>query len=146
MNPTVQLIFTIVGGALVLLTGYGAVTLNRKLFLSGICFFSILPIIGESMGYNADKAPIHIIVIFVFVIQAVLALPNNIVYGPDNVAATKLSAKIAISIFIINAVGAVFIFFLNAGVPVQFGYYHVVIALAVLYLLIKRGSSGAWLK
>jgi hypothetical protein len=135
-----------VGGALVLLTIYGAVTLSRKLFLSGICFFSILPIIGESMGYNADKAPIHIIVIFVFVIQAVLALPNNIDYGPDNVAATKLSAKIAISLFIINAVGAVFIFFLNAGVPLQFGYYHLVIALAVLYLLIKRGSSGAWVK
>jgi len=147
MNPTVELIFTIAGAALVLLTIYGAIKLNRKLFLSGICFFSILPLIGESMAYSADKAPIHVLVIFVFLIQIVLAMPNNIVYGPDNVAATKLSNKIALGIFIINVGGAVFILCLKAQVTVQFGYYHMVIALAVLYLLVKRMSSaGAWLK
>ena len=110
MNSTVDLIFTVVGAALVLLTVYGAIKLDRKLFLSGICFFSLLPIIGEGMAYNADKAPIHVLVFFVFVIQMILAWPNKIVYGTDNVAATKLATKIAWSLFIINAVGAVFIF------------------------------------
>jgi hypothetical protein len=146
MNSTVDLIFTVVGAALVLLTVYGAIKLDRKLFLSGICFFSLLPIIGESMGYNADKASVHVLVVFVFVIQMILAWPNKIVYGTDNIAATKLATKIAWSLFIINAVGAVFIFCLNAGVPAQFGYYHVVIALAILYLLIKRSTSNAWVK
>jgi hypothetical protein len=146
MNSTVELIFTVVGAALVLLTVYGAIKLDRKLFLSGLCFFSILPLIGESMGYNADKAPIHVLVIFVFVIQFILALPNKIVYGADNIAATKLATKIALSLLIINVVGAVFIFCLNAGVAVQFGYFHVVFSLAIVYLLIKRSSTSAWLK
>jgi uncharacterized membrane protein len=146
MNPTVELIFTIVGGALVLLTVYGALKLDRRLFLSGLCFFSILPLIGESMGYKADKAPIHVLVIFVFLIQIVLALPNKIVYGADNLAATKLSGKIAIALLIINIAGAIFIFALNAGVALQFGYYHVAFSLAVLYLLIKRSIGGVWIK
>lgn len=146
MNSTVEMIFTIVGAALVLLTVYGAFKLNRNLFLSGICFFSILPIIGESMAYNADKASVHILVIFIFLVQFVLALPNKIVYGPDNSAAIKLSTKIALALIIINAGGVVFIFCLNAGVPVQFGYYHIVITLAIIYLLIRRASGGVWLK
>ncbi|MDB5145262.1 MAG: hypothetical protein JWQ66_3975 [Mucilaginibacter sp.] len=146
MNSTVEMIFTIVGAALVLLTVYGAFKLNRNLFLSGICFFSILPIIGESMAYNADKTSVHILVIFIFLVQFVLALPNKIVYGPDNLAAIKLSTKIALALIIINAGGVVFIFCLNAGVPVQFGYYHIVITLAIIYLLIRRASGGVWLK
>ena len=147
MNQTIDWIFTIAGAALVLLTIFGAVTASRKLFLSGIFYFSFLPIIGESMGYNADKAPIHILVIFIFITQMVLALPNNITYGPDNVAATKLSGKIALALLIINIGAVVFIFSLNAGVALQFGYYHAVIDLAILYLIIRRmGNSAAWLK
>lgn len=130
-----------------LLTIYGAVRSDRKLFLSGIFYFSFIPIIGESMDYNADKAPIHILVIFIFITQLVLALPNNITYGPDNVAATKLSGKIALALLIINIGAVVFIFFLNAGVALQFGYYHAVIDLAILYLIIRRmGNGAAWLK
>lgn len=148
MNQTMNLIFTIVGAALTLLAVYGAVKLNRKLFLSGLCYFSILPLIGESMAYNADKAPIHIIVIFVFLAQVVLAFPSDIVYGQENAAAAKLSSKIALALLIINVGGAVFILCLKADVPAQFGYFHVVFALTILYLLIKRMSSGgaAWLK
>lgn len=142
MNSTVDLIFTIAGAALVLLTLYGAVTLNRKLFLSGICFFSILPMIGEGMAYNADKAPIHVIVFFVFVIQAILAAPTNITFGSDNVAASKLTGKIALALLVINVVGAVFILCLKADVPAQFGYYHVGISLAILYVMIKRATAG----
>jgi len=142
MNSTVDLIFTIAGAALVLLTLYGAVTLNRKLFLSGICFFSILPMIGEGMAYNADKAPIHVIVFFVFVIQAILAAPTNITFGSDNVAASKLTGKIALALLVINVVGAVFILCLKANVPAQFGYYHVGISLAIIYVMIKRATAG----
>lgn len=147
MNQTIDWIFTIAGAALVLLTIFGAVTSSRKLFLSGIFYFSFLPIIGESMGYNADKAPIHILVIFIFITQMVLALPNNITYGPDNVAATKLSGKIAWALLIINIGAIVFIFCLKAGVPLQFGYYHAVIDLAILYLIIRRmGNGSPWIR
>lgn len=146
MNPTVQLIFTIIGAALVLVTVYGTIKLDRKLFLSGLCFFSFLPIIGETIGYNADKASVHIVVIFVFVIQFILALPNKIVYGADNLAASQLVTKIALSILIINVVGAVFVLCLSPQVPAQFGYYHIAFSLSILYMLIKRSTSGAWIK
>lgn len=145
MNPTVELIFTIVGGALVLLTLYGAVTLNRKFFLSGICFFSILPLIGESMAYSMDKEPVHVLVIFIFLVQMVLTMPTNISYGSDNVAASKLTGKIALAILLINIGGIVFIFCLKAAVAAQFGYYHVGIALAVIYVMFKRmTATGGW--
>jgi hypothetical protein len=146
MNSTVNLIFTVAVAALVLLTAYGAFKLDRKVFLSGICFFSLLPIIGESMAYSSDKAPIHILVIFVFLAQVVLTLPNAIVYGQDNTAAVQLSSKIAQSLVIINAGGAVFILYLNANVPAQFGYYHIAFVAVIVYLLIKRSSGGGWLK
>ena len=148
MNSTIQLIFTIVGGALTLLTVYGVLKLNRNLFLSGICYFSFLPIIGESMAYNADKASVHMLVIFVFIAQFVLALPNKIIYGQDNSAAVKLATKIAVAILIFNVGGVIYIFYLTTKVPVQFGYYHAVISLAVLYLIIKRVSSkgATWVK
>ena len=144
MNSTIELIFKIVGGALVLLSVYGAVTLNRKLFLSGICFFSILPIIGESMAYNTDKASIHIMVLFLFLIQFVLALPTNISYGSDNVAASKLTGKMALALLLINIAGAVFILCLKVAVSSQFGYYHVVLALVIIYIMIKRATTPGW--
>jgi len=141
------MIFTIIGGALTLLTVYGAFTLSRKLFLSGVCFFSFLPIIGESMAYNTDKGAVHVIMVCLFLCQFVLALPNAIVYGPENAAATKLSSKIGLALLIINIGAAVFVLCLKSGVPAQFGYYHVVIAVAMAYLLIRRlTGAGAWLK
>jgi hypothetical protein len=148
MDATINMIFTIVGGALTLLTVYGVLKLNRKLFLSGICFFSFLPMIGEGMAYSNDKAAIHVLVFFVFLTQFVLAFPSQITFGPENVAANKLTNKIGLALLIFNAVGVVFIFCLNAGVPLQFGYYHAVIALALVYLMIKRntGSGGAWVQ
>ena len=147
MNSTVELIFTVIGGALTLLAVYGAITLSRKFFLSGVCFFSILPVIGECMAYNDDKGAVHIMVICLFLCQFVLALPNAIVYGAENAAATKLSSKIALGLLIINIAGAVYVLCLKSGVPAQFGYYHVVTAVAILYLLIRRiTGAGAWLK
>jgi hypothetical protein len=148
MNSTIELIFTVAGAALTLLAVYGAVRSDRKLFLSGIFYFSFLPLIGESMGYNADKAPIHILVIFMFLIQLALSLPNNITYGQDNAAANKLSAKIAIALLLINVGGVVYIFCLHPGVPHRFGYFHGILSLAILYLIIKRmGNNGAlWSK
>ena len=129
------------------MTVYGAITLSRKLFLSGICFFSFLPLIGEGMAYHSDKGAIHVMVFCLFLCQFVLALPNKITYGPENAAATKLSSKIALGLLIINIAGAAYVLCLKSGVPVQYGYYHVVIAVAVVYLLMRRFiGAGAWLK
>jgi hypothetical protein len=147
MNPTMTIIFTVAGGALVLLSLYGAAKMNRKLFISGFCFYSVLPVIGESMAYNADSAPVHIAVIFLFLVQFVLMFPDNIVYGRDDTATTSLATKIGLAVFLINLGSVVFILVLKAAIPVQYGYYHAAFALIMLFVLYKRFSGTmAWAK
>jgi len=146
MNPTIELIFKIVGGALVLLNIYGAVKSDRKLFLSGLCFFSIIPIIGESITYSADKAPVHIIVILVFIAQFILTFPNNIQYGSENSAASKLVMKIVLALLVFNIGGILFVLCLYSGVPALFGYYHVAFSLVLIYMIFKRMSGSVWAK
>jgi hypothetical protein len=146
MDKTIELIFTIYGGALTLLTVYGAFKANRKLFLSGICFFSILPIVGESMSYSADKGMVHVMVIMIYVTQFILAFPSNIQYGAENTAAGKLVAKIALGLLATNTAGGVYILCLHAPVPIWFGYMHVVMSLAIIYIIIRRATGKGWAK
>ena len=145
MNSTINLIFTIVGAALVLLSAYGALKSYRRPFMSGFCLFSILPIIGESMAYNADKASVHIIVIFIFIVQFIIQFPDKNFYGRENSVAVALATKIGLAVLVINLGGVLYIFHLNSGVPVQFGYYHLAFALIMIYVMIRRFTSNiAW--
>jgi hypothetical protein len=147
MNPTIQMIFTIVGGALVLLSAYGAIKRDRRLYLSGFFFYSILPIIGESMSYSVNKTSIHVLMVFTFIAQFVLQIPDKNLYGRENLPATTLATKIGLAVLVINAGAAVAIFCLNLGAPVQFGYYHVAFALIVIYVMIRRFTSNiGWAK
>jgi len=148
MNSTIELVFTIAGALLVILSAYGAATLNRRLFMSGYCFFSILPIIGESISYNADKAAQHFLVVFIFLIQFVLQIPDKSFYGRDNAVAVTLATKIGIAVLIINIGGAIYVLCLKSGVPVQYGYYHIGFVLISLYVLGRRFASStvSWAK
>jgi hypothetical protein len=141
MTSAVDIIFTIVGAALVLLSVYGAVKLNRRLFMSGFCFFSILPIIGESMAYNADKASVHVLVIFIFLVQFIIQFPDKQMYGRENSVAVGLATKIGLGVLVINLGAIVYVFHLNSGVAVQFGYYHVAFALLMIYVMVRRFTS-----
>jgi hypothetical protein len=143
MNPTIQLIFTVVGGALVLLSIYGALKLDRRLFLSGFCFYSILPIIGESMAYNADKGAVHLLMVFLFLVQFALQIPDRNIYGRGDTIAVMFATKIGLAILVINAGAAFYVFRLNTAVPVQFGYYHIAFILVMLYIMSKRFSSSS---
>jgi hypothetical protein len=149
MNPTILLIFTILGGALVLLSAYGALKLDRRFFLSGFCFYSILPIIGESMGYNADKGAAHLLMVFMFVTQFVLKFPDGKIYARDNSIAVAFATKIGFAALLTNAGAAVYVFCLSTGLPVQFGYYHIAFIVIELYIMIKgltSSGSTSWLK
>ncbi len=142
MNSTINLIFTIVGAALVLLSAYGAIKSYRRPFISGFCFYSILPIIGESMAYNADKASVHVIVIFVFIVQFIIQFPDRNMYGRENLVAVNLATKIGLGVLVINLGAVVYVFHLNSGVPVQFGYYHLAFALLMIYVMVRRFTSN----
>jgi hypothetical protein len=147
MNPTIQMIFEIVGGALILLSIYGAAKLDRRLFMSGFCFFSILPIIGESMGYNADKGAVHLLVVFLYVVQFIIMFPDRKIYGKDNATATLLASKIGLAVLFINVAGAVFVLCLSQGVPAIFGYYHIALVVVMLYAVVRGNTSNvSWVK
>ena len=148
MDETMTLIFTGVGGILVLLSVYGAFKMDRKLFLSGVCYFSLLPFIGETMRYMdpATSSPYTITLICAYIAQFFLTRPDNNSYGMDNTAAVALATKIALAILAINLGSAYVILCLNFGVPQQFGYYHLVISLSILYFLYRRftGEGISW--
>jgi uncharacterized membrane protein len=146
MNSTVELIFSVFGGAMVLLSLYGAATSRRRPYLSGLCFFSLLPIIGESTAYNTDKAPVHILMIFLALVQLVLTIPDKKLYGRDNPAAASLAAKIGLGTIVTNAAGAAFVLCLTKDVPAQFGYYHIAFILIIIYTIVKgfSSSTSAW--
>jgi len=142
------LIFTGVGGLLALLSAYGAFKMDRKLFLSGVCYFSLLPIIGETMRYMdpATASPYTLTLICTFIAQFLLTRPDNNDYGMDNTAAVALATKIGLAILVINLGSAYAILCLDFGVAQQFGYYHLVISLSMLYLMYRRftGEGISW--
>ena len=148
MDDTMTLIFTGVGGLLALLSAYGAFKMDRKLFLSGVCYFSLLPIIGETMRYMdpATSSPYTLTLICTFIAQFLLTLPDNNNYGMDNTAAVALATKIGLAILAINLGSAYVILCLDFGVAQQFGYYHLVISLSMLYLMYRRftGEGISW--
>lgn len=143
MNSTVNLIFSVVGGALVLLSAYGALTLHRRALLSGFCFFSFLPIIGESMAYNTDKASVHLCVVFLYIVQFLIQIPDKHLYTRDDLPAKALATKIGLSVLVINIAGAVYVLCLNSGVPAQFGYYHIAFAVIELFVLVRAYTTNA---
>ena len=148
MDETMTLIFTGVGGLLALLSAYGAFKMDRKLFLSGVCYFSLLPIIGETMRYMdpATASPYTLTLICTFIAQFLLTRPDNNDYGMDNTAAVALATKIGLAILVINLGSAYVILCLDFGVAQQFGYYHLVISLSMLYLMYRRftGEGISW--
>ena len=145
MNDPAEIFFTIIGAIFILLALYGAIKLKRTLLLSGICLFSVLPIIGESIAYSTDSSLVHLTIIMAFLAQVIITLPIKATYGPENVAATKIAQKIGLAIIVTNFLQAYIILGLDLGVPSQYGYFHVAIALIIIYSIIKsRSAEGPW--
>jgi hypothetical protein len=120
------------------LTFWGAFKMNRKYFLTGICLFSILPIIGETSHFLVTHEALALLTISIFVAQFILSFPSNITYNSENTAATLLSVKISLVLLIINLVQGFIILNLITDVNAQHGYAHILIGIALLYMIIKR--------
>ncbi len=133
MTTTVEYILTIAGAFCVFLNIYGVFTYNRRLLLSGLFFYCIIPFIQESMAYKNDKLPVHILLFISFIIQLAFTLPNNNNYSTQNLPAIKLAIKIALCLTVINILGAVNVFILNPTIPFQFGIFHITFILSIAY-------------
>jgi len=143
MNSPSDIFFTLAGTAFILTSLYGSVKLKRTPFLLGICLFSFLPIIGESIAYSSDQSLFHLPIIMAFIGQAILTIPTKPNYGSDNLAATSIAKKIGLAILVTNFFQAYMILSLDLGVPALYGYFHITISLIVLYAIIKGLSENA---
>lgn len=138
---TGEMIFSALGTIFVLLALFGAVKLNRKNFLLGIFLFSLLPIIGEFMAYRAAGEWGMLATMMAFIGIAIVTFPNKVQYGSENVAATALARKIGLAIIVVNLFQAYMILSVRDDVASQYGYMHIVLALTVIYVVIKSNSD-----
>jgi len=142
----VQSIFTVFDGVMVLLSLYGAVTSKRRFYLSGLCFYQIIPIVVSWSAYMGDKAPAEILIMSLAVIQLILTIPDKALYGRDNAAASSLAAKIGVATVFINAVIAIFGLYFTTGTPIQFPCFHIAFMLIAIFVIVKgfRSKTSAW--
>ncbi len=138
---TAEIIFSALGTLFVLLAVFGALKLNRKNFLLGIFLFSLLPIIGEYVAYTAAGEWGMLATMMAFLGIAIVTIPTKVQYGSDNVAAMTIARKIGLAIIAVNAFQAYMILGVRDDVPSQYGYMHIVLVAAVIYVVVKSKSS-----
>ncbi len=141
MNKLLEIVFTIVGAFSVLLNFYSLIKSSRKLYLYGLCSYSFLTIITESIAYYNNRASYHFLMVCLFAIQFALAYPNENSHRNDNPAARKLISKIGLSFLMVNIAAAIIAFKVEKIAPIQFAYFYVGFILALFYLIYKRVST-----
>ena len=141
MNPILESASNTYDSIFILVAAYGAIKRIRDLFLFGICLFGAGLIIKEGIGYAQDDNILHLFVIMMFLGQVILTLPINTPFDEKNKAATALSNRIGCAILVINLFQGALILNNYIDVPHQFGFMHLVIALIMLYTVLRSGKD-----
>ena len=132
MNPLI-----IVAVLLALISVVGLVKKNRELFLTGYFVYGLLVFGAETNEFISNENTISLFVGFLWLIQAVLALPVKAKYDSETVKKDRI--KICVCFSLINLTG-VLVPGISPAPEVTF-YIHLVMSvlpLLVIYLL----SSG----
>ena len=132
MNPLI-----IVAVLLALISVVGLVKKNRELFLTGYFVYGLLVFGAETNEFISNENTISLFVGFLWLIQAVLALPVRAKYDSETVKKDRI--KICVCFSLINLTG-VLVPGISPAPEVTF-YIHLVMSvlpLVVIYLL----SSG----
>ena len=132
MNPLI-----IVAVLLALISVVGLVKKNREIFLTGYFVYGLLVFGAETNEFISNENTISLFVGFLWLIQAVLALPVRAKYDSETVKKDRI--KICVCFSLINLTG-VLVPGISPAPEVTF-YIHLVMSvltLAVIYLL----SSG----
>jgi len=132
MNPLI-----IVAVLLALISVVGLAKKNRELFLTGYFVYGLLVFGAETNEFISNENTISLFVGFLWLIQAVLALPVRAKYDSETVKKDRI--KICVCFSLINLTG-VLVPGISPAPEVTF-YIHLlmsVLPLAVIYLL----SSG----
>jgi peptidoglycan/LPS O-acetylase OafA/YrhL len=138
--------FTTFSVLFIAIAAAGAFKQQRKLFLTGIFLWSLIPVIGEGAKYSQDLDLSHLLVMALFFTLAVLTAPSKLTYNSENLAATHLAKKIGAAVIFVNLFQAFNILANDVGVPDLFGYFHIVAAIVVIYpvYMSLTNSNSAW--
>ncbi|MDB9873731.1 hypothetical protein OAC97_00530 [Flavobacteriaceae bacterium] len=141
MNPSIEIIGNIICAFFISIAAYGALKQKKEILLFGVFFFSTTPIIGELLAYAQDDNLLHLVIVMVFLVQVAITLPINVKYDVDNPAAVALSQKIGLAIVVANLCQGCLILNTELDVPHQFGYLHLVVALIMLYTVVRSNTK-----
>ena len=133
MLPTFEIFGSIAGVSFLTVISYGALTENKKLLSLGVCLFSIIPITGEVYLYLLSDHSIHLFFLLIFLIQMMVSLPINSSSKPT----IYLSKKVRLAILVFNLLHGFLILSVLFNIPLQFGFMHLVVALTMLYTIVK---------
>ncbi|MDB2492969.1 hypothetical protein N9X15_02300 [Flavobacteriaceae bacterium] len=144
MNPMLESAGSIFGSIFILVAAFGAIKRIRGLFLFGICFFGTSPIIAEGIGYAQDNNIVHLFIIVMFLGQVILTLPTNTPFDEKNKAAMAMINRIGCVILVINLFQGYLILSKSLDLPQQFGFMHLVVALIMIYTVLRPEKDKIW--
>lgn len=121
MNPLI-----IIASLLVLVSLFGVIRRNRQIFLTGYFVYGILVFGAELNNYAATQEATNLLVAFLWLVQAVLAIPTKLPYDGSKLAKSA-AVKINASLSIINWIG-VLIPGISPAPEVTF-YLHLILAI-----------------
>lgn len=138
------LILSILGGGLTCLIAYGAIVKKRHYLLTGLFYYSFLPIIGESVGMLTTKHPYHILFIGMFVTQMLISSIKKVPFNETDKTLMEYAKRMGLSLIAINLISAIFILGISNDYPQYLGFFHVIITLSLGYGVFQRirGKMG----
>tara|TARA_A100001015_G_C14500232_1_gene522709 strand:- start:90 stop:521 length:432 start_codon:yes stop_codon:yes gene_type:complete len=133
-----EYIFMSLGGIFTLTIMYGVAKMDRKIILKGLLLYSILPLLGETLGYMLDKQIFHILFIALFLCQLSLATIVFQTIEDDHPMFSKFAVRVIACFILINAVSALIILGLTTNINPVYGIFHVLISISLIPPFIKR--------
>jgi hypothetical protein len=137
MLTAFEIFGSVAGVSFLTVISYGALTENKRLLSLGICLFSIIPITGEVYLYLLSDHSIHLFFLLIFLIQMMISLPTK----SSSKSSIYLSKKIRLAILVFNLLHGLLILSVLFNIPLQFGFMHLVVALTMLYTIVKTNQK-----
>ena len=137
MLPAFEIFGSVAGVSFLTAMSYGALTENKRLLSLGICLFSIIPITGEVYLYLLSDHSIHLFFLLIFWLQMMISLPTK----SSSKSSIYLSKKIRLAILVFNLLHGLLILSVLFNIPLQFGFMHLVVALTMLYTIVKTNQK-----
>ena len=132
------MVLSVIGAGLTLMIVYGAILKRRSIILTGLMFYSFLPIIGETVGMLTSKEPYHILFIGMFVVQLLITTIHRVPFDEKDKTLMEYAKRMGGALIIINLVSAIFILLIVDTYPIHIGAFHGIITLSLLYGIVQR--------